>query len=119
MKENILKTKSFSFAIRIIKLYEFLKKEHKEYVLSKQILRSGTAIGALNREAEHGESPKDFLHKLNIGLKESNETKYWLDLLSATGFISKKMYDSLNDDCEEILKLLIASVKTIKSRIRK
>lgn len=118
MKENILKTKSFDFAVRIVKLYQFLKKEHNEFILSQQIVKSGTAIGALIREAEHGESMKDFIHKLNIGLKEANESKYWLDLLFATEFITKRMYDSINKDCEELLKLLTASVKTSKSRIK-
>jgi four helix bundle protein len=118
-KENVLKTKSFDFAVRIVNLYKFLKKEYNEFVLSQQIVGSGTAIGALIREAEHAESLKDFVHKLNIGLKEANESKYWLDLLYATEFINKKMYESLNKDCEELLKLLIASVKTTKSRIGK
>ena len=118
MKENILKTKSFDFAVRIVKLYKFLKKEHNEFILSQQIIRSGTSIGALIREAEHGESLKDFIHKLTIGLKEANESKYWLDLLFATDFINKKMYDSINKDCEELLKLLTASVKTSKSRLK-
>ncbi|TWI80499.1 four helix bundle protein [Lacibacter cauensis] len=118
MKENILKTKSFDFAVRIVKLYKFLKKEHNEFILSQQIVRSGTSIGALIREAEHGESLKDFIHKLTIGLKEANESKYWLDLLFATDFINKKMFDSINKDCEELLKLLTASVKTSKSRLK-
>lgn len=118
MKENILKTKSFDFAVRIVKLYQFLKKEHNEFILSQQIIRSGTSIGALIREAEHGESLKDFIHKLTIGLKEANESKYWLDLLFATDFINKRMYDSINKDCEELLKLLTASVKTSKSRLK-
>lgn len=116
-KENVLKTKSFDFAVRIVNLYKFLKKEYNEFVISQQVVASGTAIGALVREAEHAESTKDFLHKLNIGLKEANESKYWLDLLCATNFINKKMYDSLNKDCEELLKLLIASVKTTKGKL--
>ena len=118
MKENILKTKSFNFAVRIVKLYKYLKREHNEFILSQQIVRSGTAIGALIREAEHGESLKDFAHKLNIGLKEANEAKYWLDLLFATEFITKKMYESMNTDCEELLKLLTASLKTTKRRLK-
>lgn len=118
MKENILKTKSFDFTIRIVNLYKFLKKEHGEYILSQQITRSGTSIGAIVREAEHAESTKDFIHKLSIGLKEASESKYWLDLLVATDFITKKMYDSLNNDCEELLKMLISSVKTSKLRIK-
>ncbi len=119
MKENILKAKSFQFAVRIVNLYKYLKKEHGEYILSQQLIRSGTSIGAIIREAEHAESTKDFIHKLSIGLKEANESKYWLDLLVATDFINKKMYNSLNMDCEELLKMLIASVKTSKLRIKK
>ena len=117
MKENILKSKSFNFAVRIVKLYKFLKNEHNEFILSQQIVRSGTAIGALIREAEHGESIKDFAHKLNISLKEANETQYWLDLLFATDFITKRMYESINKDCEELLWLLTSSVKTTKKRL--
>ena len=118
MKKNILKEKSFNFAIRIVNLYKFLKKQHSEYILSQQLIRSGTAIGAIIREAEHAESLKDFVHKLSIGLKEANESKYWLDLLFATEFITNKMYESLNKDCEELLKMLTASVKTSKTRIK-
>lgn len=118
MKKNILKEKSFNFAIRIVNLYKFLKKQHNEYILSQQLIWSGTAIGAIIREAEHAESLKDFVHKLSIGLKEANESKYWLDLLFATEFITGKMYGSLNKDCEELLKLLTASVKTSKTRIK-
>lgn len=119
LKENILKTKSFDFAVRIIKLYKYLKKEHGEYVLSQQLIRSGTSIGALIREAEHAESTKDFIHKLSIGLKEANESEYWIDLLFATDFITKKMYDSLKKDCVELLKLLVASVKTTRLKLGK
>ncbi|MEO6405469.1 MAG: four helix bundle protein [Ferruginibacter sp.] len=119
MKENILKDKSFLFAIRIVNLYRYLKKEHGEYIISQQLIRSGTSIGATIREAEHAESTKDFIHKLSIGLKEANEAKYWLDLLVATEFIKKNMYDSLNQDCEELLKLLISSVKTSKLKQNK
>lgn len=118
MKENILKEKSFNFAIRIVNLYKFLKKQHGEYILAQQIIRSGTSIGAIIREAEHAESLKDFVHKLSIGLKEANESDYWLDLLFATEFITKKMYESIKKDCEELLKLLTASVKTSKLKIK-
>ena len=118
MKQNILKTKSFEFAVRVVNLYKYLKKECGEYVLAKQIIRSGTSIGAIVREAEHAESTKDFIHKLSIGLKEANESKYWLDLLVATSFITREMYESLNKDCEELLKLLTASVITSKRRIK-
>ena len=118
MKENVLKDKSFQFAIRIVNLYKYLKKAHGEYIISQQLIRSGTSVGAIIREAEHAESTKDFIHKLSIGLKESNESKYWLDLLFATEFITKKMYESLNKDCEELLKMLTASVKTSKLRLK-
>lgn len=119
MKENILKQKSFHFAVRIVKLYQYLKKEQNEYILSQQLIRSGTCIGAIVREAEHAESIRDFIHKLSIGLKEANESKYWLDLLVATSLITESMYNSLNEDCEELLKLLTASVKTSKLRLNK
>lgn len=118
MKQNILKDKSFDFVVRIVNLHKYLKKQHGEYVLSQQLVRSGTSVGATTREAEHAESLKDFIHKLSIGLKEANESKYWLDLLFATGFITKKMFDSINRDCEELLKLLTASIKTSKQRIK-
>ena len=117
MKENILKEKSFHFAIRIVNLNKYLKKEHSEYILSQQLIRSGTSIGAIIREAEHAESTKDFIHKLSVSLKEANESKYWLELLPATDFITKDMHHSLNLDCVELLKLLIASVKTSKLRL--
>jgi four helix bundle protein len=118
MKENILKEKSFHFAVRIVNLYKYLKKNHGEYTLSQQLIRSGTSVGAIIREAEHAESTKDFVHKLSIGLKEANESKFWLDLLVTTDYITKKMYESLNTDCEELLKLLIASVITSKRRLK-
>jgi len=86
VKENIIKTKSFLFSIKIVNLYKILSVEKKEYVMSKQLLRSGTAIGALVRESEHAESKADFVHKLSIALKEANETEYWLDLLYETSF---------------------------------
>lgn len=118
MKQNILKEKSFAFAVRIVNLYKYLKKQHGEYIISQQLIRSGTSVGALIREAEHAESTKDFIHKLNVGLKEANESKYWLDLLAATDFLTTDMFDSLNPDCEELLKLLIASVKTSKLKLK-
>ena len=111
---SILKLKSFDFAVRTIKLYQYLKKKFGEYEISQQVLRSGTSIGALVREAEFAESRKDFVHKLYIGLKEANEINYWLELLFATDYINKKMYDSMKQDAVEILKMLVASVKTTK-----
>ena len=115
-KESVLKAKSFDFAIRIIKLNQYLREKHSEYQLSQQILRAGTSAGAMVREAEHAESRRDFLHKLNIGLKEINECGYWLDLLSATNYLDKRMYESIRKDCVELLKMLIASIKTTKTK---
>jgi len=112
-KESVLKAKSFDFAIRIIKLNQYLREKHSEYQLSQQILRAGTSVGAMVREAEHAESRRDFLHKLNIGLKEINECGYWLDLLSATNYLDKRMYESIR---VELLKMLIASIKTTKTK---
>ena len=118
MKENVLKLKSFLFAVRMVKAYKYLKNQKGEQILSQQLVRCATSIGAIIREAEHAESLKDFTHKLSIGLKEANECKYWLDLLVATDFLTKNMYESLNTDCEELLKLLITTVKTSKQRIK-
>ncbi|HSU29479.1 MAG TPA: four helix bundle protein [Chitinophagaceae bacterium] len=116
-RSSMLKTKSFDFAVRIIKLHKFLKKDHNEYDLSRQILRSGTSVGAIIREAEHAESKLDFVHKFSIGLKEINECIYWLDLLHETEYINMVMYESLKQDGETILKMLVASIKTVKARI--
>ncbi len=109
MKENIVFVKSKQFAVRIINLYKYLCDEKKEYVLSKQILRSGTSIGANIAESEYAQSRKDFLSKLYIALKECAETIYWLDLLYETDYLSEKEYQSLKDDCEEIRKILSSS----------
>lgn len=113
-KNSILKSKSFDFAVRIIKLYQYLKKKYGEYEIAQQVIRSGTSIGALIREAEFAESRKDFIHKLYIGLKEANEITYWIELLYATEYINKRMFDSMKKDSDEILKMLVSSVKTIK-----
>jgi len=117
MKENVLKEKSFSFAIRIVKLYKYLSDEEKEFVLSKQVLRSGTSVGALLREAEHGESKADFVHKLAIAQKEINETIYWLELMCEASYISTKEFESLQLNAIEILKMITASIKTAKLTI--
>lgn len=117
MKESILKNKSFAFAVRIVKLYKYLSEEKKEFVLSKQVLRSGTSVGAMVREAEHSESKADFVHKLAIGQKEINETLYWLELLNATEFLSLEMFNSLNNDAVEIIKMLTSSIKTAKQSL--
>ena len=113
-ENSILKIKSLAFAIRIVKLYKHLCEKDKEYVLSKQCLRSGTAIGALVREAEYGQSKADFINKLSIALKEANETHYWLTLLHETKYLTTESFDSIKSDTEELLRLLTASIKTAK-----
>jgi len=115
MENSVLREKSFNFALRSIKLSKYLQKEHKEYVLSKQVLRSGTSIGALVREAQYAQSKADFLHKLTIALKEANETEYWLLLLSESDYLDEKMFNSIYPEIKELLKLLISSTKTVKA----
>lgn len=114
IKPNILRDKSFAFAIRIVKLSQHIKSDHQQYVLSKQILRSGTAIGALIRESENASSKKDFIYKLNVALKEADETLYWLELLNRSGFLENKIFNSMENDCKELIKLLVSSLKTAK-----
>lgn len=109
--------KSFAFAVRIVKLARHLQEEKKEYILSKQVLRSGTAIGALVREAEHAESKADFAHKMNIALKEANETLYWLELLQQSETIAEQSFKSIHSDSEELVKLLVSIVKTTKASL--
>jgi four helix bundle protein len=115
MKENVIKKKSFDFALRIVKLYQFLLSDKKEFVLSKQLLRSGTSIGANIREAEHAESKADFIHKTSIALKEANESEYWVELLFRAEYIDEIQFNSINVDLSEILKLLTSIIKTSKS----
>jgi four helix bundle protein len=117
-RQNIIKDRSFDFALRIIKLYKYLQNE-KEFVLGKQLLRSGTAIGALVREAEQAESKADFVHKMAIALKEANETQYWLELLYKSDYIDEQQFKSINTDSIEILKLLISIIKTTKTNQRR
>ncbi len=114
VKDNIIKNKSFDFALRIINLYKFLSENKNEFILSKQLLRSGTSIGANIRESEHAENRNDFIHKLSISLKEANETEYWIELLFKSGYISEKEFNSLYSDINEILKILISIIKTSK-----
>lgn len=112
-KENILLNKSFAFAIRIVNLFKFLTTEKREFVLSKQLLRSGTAVGALIREAQNAESKRDFIHKLGIAQKECDESIYWLELIKETEF------ESLNDNATELLKILKSSILTVKQNLKK
>ena len=115
--KSIVESKSFNFAIRIVNLYKYLTDDKKEYVLSKQILKSGTSIGANISEALQGQSRKDFLMKMNIALKECSETKYWLKLLSATNYIDDNQANSIMKDCTELEKMLTKIVKTTSTTI--
>lgn len=114
MDKNIIKTKSFDFAIDIVHLYKELVSSHKEYVMSRQLLKSGTSIGANVREAEFAVSKPDFINKMSITLKEANETDYWLDLLNRTAFIEENAYLEYKSKMEEIIKLLVSIVKSSK-----
>ena len=119
MSKGVLQEKSLAFAIRIVKLYQFLCSDKKEFILSKQLLRSGTAEGAMVREAAFGESKTDFIHKLAIAQKEMNETIYWLELMLATNYLSQNQFDNINTDAIEIIKLITASIKTAKASLNK
>jgi len=119
MKENIVKNKSFVFAIRVVRLYQYISDNKKEYVLSKQLLRSGTSIGAMVREAEHAESKPDFIHKMAIAQKEMNETLYWLELLKETDYLTSEQFENINKDAVEIIKLITSIVKSAKANINK
>ena len=114
-KDNVIVDKSKVFAIRIIRLYQYLTKEKHEHILSKQLLRSGTSIGANVKEAIRGQSKADFYAKLNISLKEASESEYWLELLYETEYIDKKQFDSLHNNVQELIKLLVAITKTQKN----
>ncbi len=116
-KENVIKEKSFAFALRIVNLYKFLCEEKREFVLSKQVLRSGTAIGALVREAEHAESTKDFIHKMAIAQKEANETDYWIELLYNSDYLEEKQYQSIHNDIQELLKIISSIIITTKNNL--
>lgn len=114
MKKNVIQEKSFCFALRIVKLYKYLKEDKKEYVLSKQLLRSGTSIGANIEEAIGGQSKNDFVSKISIAYKESRETMYWIKLLKESGYLSLKQAESIINDCEEIIKIITKIQKTMK-----
>ena len=112
MKENASVEKSFDFAVRIVNLYKYLTKEKGEYIISKQLLRCGTSIGANVAEAQRGQSKADFVAKMNIALKEANETEYWLKLLYRTQYLSKDQYESINKDIQELLGILVSICRT-------
>ena len=114
MKENIVKDKSYKFALRVVNAYKYLTQEVREFVLSKQLLRCGTSIGALISEADHAQSQADFINKMNVALKEANETEYWLRLLNDSEYIDKQTFNSIYKDCDELIRLLVSIVKTSK-----
>ena len=110
--KGVLESKSFAFSIRIVKLYKYLTENKKEFVLSKQLLRSGTSIGANIAEAQHAQSKADFGTKMQIALKEANESRYWIRLLGATEILKEDESNSILDDCNELINLLVATCKT-------
>ena len=115
-QDNVVRTKTYAFAVWMVNLYKHLRSTEREFVLSQQILRSGTSIGANVREALRAESSADFVHKLNIVLKEAAETQYWLELLKDADFITKQAFNSLNADCEEVIKLLVSIISLTRKK---
>ena len=116
-KENNLRDKSFTFSVRVVNLCKYLISEKKEFLISKQVSRSGTCVGAMVREAEHSESKNDFIHKLAIAQKEINETIYWLELLQATDYLKKEEFESINNDAIELIKILTTIIKNTKAKL--
>ena len=117
MKENIIKDKSFAFAVRIVRLYQYLQESKKEFVLSKQLLKSGTSIGAMVRESEHAETKTDFKHKMAIAQKEANETIYWLELLKEAGYLTETEFDGIHENAVEVIKLITTIIKTAQTNL--
>lgn len=118
-KKNVLENKSLLFALRIINAYKYITQDKQEYILSKQLLRSGTSVGAMIKEAEFAESKMDFIHKLNVALKEANETRYWIMLLKGAEYISVSAYESIEEDCNELIRLLVSIIKTSRQNLPK
>lgn len=116
MGESPVRDKSYAFAIRIVKLYRYLTEEKREFVMSRQLLDSGTAIGAFVKEAQQAESRADFRHEMNVALKKASRCEYWLQLLSATEYLEEREFASISKDCTELLALLTAIVKTTKGK---
>ena len=114
--DNVIENKSFQFAIRFVRLYKFLCEEKKEYILSKQLLRAGTSIGANVTESQQAQSKPDFVSKISVALKEASETKYWIKLLGATEYLSENQTKSILDDCVEIEKILVTILKSAKNQ---
>jgi four helix bundle protein len=119
MKESILRNKSYAFALKIFALYKQLIHDHKEFILSKQVLKSGTALGALTWEAQYAQSTPDFISKMSIALKEANETDFWLSLLSDSGYLTTEDAITLRNDLHEIILMLASSVRTSKEKLVK
>jgi len=117
IRKNPLGEKSFAFALRAIETQKVLISKNKEFIMSRQMARSATAVGAMIRESEYASSRADFTHKLTIALKEANETEYWLDLLLATGYISLENHNDLQAKCKELIRMLVASIKTAKGNM--
>lgn len=116
MKDSVIAEKTVDFAVRIVKFYKYLCDEKNEYVLSKQILRSGTSIGANVRESKNAQSKADFISKLNIALKEADETQYWLEIMVKSDLIKENQVEALNKDLKEIIAMLVASIKTLRRK---
>ena len=116
MEESILKTKSYDFALKIISVYKSISSKHKEYTLSRQLLRSGTSIGANIREAEFAQSNKDFISKMSIALKEANETEYWISLLKDSNYLDSETSKTLIFANKELIKMLVSTINTMKSK---
>ena len=116
MENNVIHEKSLDFAVRIVRLCRYLEEEHHEYVMSKQIIRCGTSVGANVRETRNAQSAADFVSKLSVALKEADETQFWLEVLSRSETIDNRMYESLNSDVTELIALLTSIIKTMKSR---
>jgi four helix bundle protein len=116
-KENIIAIKSYAFAVQIVRTYQQLSQNSREFVLSRQLLRSGTSIGANVKEAAHAQSKHDFLSKMNIALKEANETEYWLKLLHETNYINVEHYEKLNNSCNELISILVKIVSSTKQSL--
>ena len=115
---NVIQEKSYAYAARIVKLYRFMIEQNQEYVLSKQLVRSGTSIGANVEEGIGGQSEKDFLAKINIAYKEARETHFWLRLLRDTDYLTDKQANSMIEDCDELLKIMGSIIKTVKTKLK-
>lgn len=118
-EDSLLHTRSYDFALRIVSMNKYLREQKGEFVLSKQILRSGTAIGALIRESEFAQSQADFVNKLSVALKEANETDYWLNLLHDSHYLNEVSFISMENDCGELIALLVSSIRTVKNKLMK